>query len=345
MDDAVQAANMIRKGWQQFAENNLKGAEECFSEALSGLGDLLAQALFALGKIAYSRSEFDKALDYLARAVKSDPCFPDAYCLTAEIYFELKETKKAKEWCKKTLNVNWNFIQAHQILAQISLPGPGYHENIEMIHKWIQPRTYLEIGVASGDTLKYAADDTIAIGVDPSPSVNQPLGRLTKVFEKTSDDFFKSVDLRKEFSGNPVELAFIDGMHLFEFALRDFINIEKNCAANSVILVHDCYPLDDITASRERITDFWSGDVWKLIICLRKYRPDLSINVVGTFPTGLAIITHLNPKSQVLEDKLGDLYEEFVDMDYKCLNKDKEGKLNLVANEQSVIEGILKKNV
>jgi len=212
-----------------------------------------------------------------------------------------------------------------------------------MIQEVIHPKTYLEIGVESGDTLKYAAADTIAIGVDPSPLVSQPLGRLTKVYEKTSDEFFKSSDLLKEFAGNPVELAFIDGMHLFEFALRDFINIEKYCAANSIILVHDCYPLDDITAARERITSFWSGDVWKLIVCLKKYRPDLSINVIGTFPTGLAIITNLNPQSQILEDNINDLYEEFIDMDYEHINKDKAGKLNFVANERNLIEDILRR--
>jgi tetratricopeptide (TPR) repeat protein len=340
-DDAIDAARILEKGAQLSSENSLDSAEACFAEALAGLNELVAQTLFGLGKIACKRSEFDKALDYLARAREAEPCLSDAYCLTAEIYFALNDTEKAKEWCEKTLEINWNVKNAHIILSWIDLSGPDYYANIEMIHNFLRPATYLEIGVHHGDTLKFAADDTMAIGVDPSPAVEVPLGRLTRVFEKTCDDFFNQVDLVKEFAGQPVELAFIDGMHQFEYALRDFINIEKYCTENSVVMVHDCCPLDEITAARERVTEFWSGDIWKLIVCLKKYRPDLCINVIKTAPTGLAIIKGLNKESRILADNLQKIYEEFIEMDYQYLHEDKMGKLNLVTNDWDVIKGIL----
>ena len=47
-----------------------------------------------------------------------------------------------------------------------------------------------------------------------------------------------------ELGGKTLDLAFIDGMHHFEFALRDFINVEKYCSADSIILIHDVYPID-----------------------------------------------------------------------------------------------------
>src|SRR5256885_12302956 len=47
---------------------------------------------------------------------------------------------------------------------------------------------------------------------------------------------FAEHDLSKELGGRPVDLAFIDGMHLFEFALRDFVNLERYCAPGSTIL-------------------------------------------------------------------------------------------------------------
>ena len=43
----------------------------------------------------------------------------------------------------------------------------------------------------------------------------------------TSDDFFASHDLAQVLGGRPVDLAYIDGMHQFEFALRDFMNLER----------------------------------------------------------------------------------------------------------------------
>jgi hypothetical protein len=210
-----------------------------------------------------------------------------------------------------------------------------------MIHEYLRPRTYLEIGVETGKTLRFAGDDTLGIGVDPKPIVNVELGRLTKVYKSTSDDFFKQIDLMKEFDGNSIELAFIDGMHHFEFALRDFINIERYCDKDSVVLIHDCYPLDDITSSRERITSFWSGDIWKLIVCLKRYRPELCINVVGAHPTGLAIVTGLNKESQILADNLETIYREFIDMDYEYLNEDKAGILNLIPNDWGMIKNLL----
>ena len=39
-----------------------------------------------------------------------------------------------------------------------------------------------------------------------------------------------------------VRLAFIDGMHLFEFALRDFINTERHCSPKAVIVFDDILP-------------------------------------------------------------------------------------------------------
>ena len=109
-----------------------------------------------------------------------------------------------------------------------------------------------------------------------------------------------------ELGGKAVDLAFIDGMHLFEYALRDFSNLERLCTPHSTILVHDCYPLDRQTADRERTTLFWSGDIWRLILLLKKYRPDLEINVIAAPPTGLGVIRNLDPASRVIADNLAD---------------------------------------
>src|SRR5262249_40566888 len=152
------------------------------------------------------------------------------------------------------------------------------------------------------------------------------------IFAKTSDAFFAQHDLFKELDERPIDLAFLDGMHLFSFALRDFINVERYCTPTSTCLVHDCFPLDERTAACTRATNFWSGDVWKLILCLKKHRPDLKIHTIATAPTGLAIIRALDAKSTILRDQLERICDEFAKLPYAVLDNDKNGKLNLVAN-------------
>ncbi len=229
----------------------------------------------------------------------------------------------------------------HHQMAQLALPGPIYMETLAAIHSLLRPRTYLEIGVESGRTLAMAAPATRAIGVDPAPRIKKPLGSNARIYALTSDDFFAQIDVAKEFGGLPVDLAFIDGMHHFEFALRDFIAIERRCSRASTVLVHDTYPLDRVTAERERTTLFWSGDVWRLVMALKKYRPELAIHTIAAQPTGLTVIRGLDPGSRILPERLEAIVSEFMTLDYTAIEADKPAALNLVPNELNRIEILL----
>ena len=227
--------------------------------------------------------------------------------------------------------------QEHNRMARLALPGPDYLHALTAIHAQVKPRTYLEIGVATGLTLELAAPSTRALGVDPEPQLKKPPGPNARIYALTSDEFFADVDVASELDGLPVDLAFIDGLHLFEFALRDFIAIERLCTPASTVLVHDTYPLDRMTAARERTTHFWSGDIWRLVLVLKKYRPDLAVHTIGTVPTGLTVIRHLDPSSRVLGDRLDEIVREFMALDYSILETDKPLALNLVPNEPQQI--------
>jgi hypothetical protein len=229
----------------------------------------------------------------------------------------------------------------HDQMAQAALPGPVYMKSIAAVHAMLRPRTYLEIGVESGKTLALAAPFTRAIGVDPAPKIKQVLGDNARIFKLTSDEFFAQVDVTKELAGLPVDLAFIDGMHLFEFALRDFVAIERLCSTASTVLIHDTYPLNRLTADRERTTLFWSGDIWRVVMALKKYRPDLSIHTIATAPTGLTLIRGLDPGSRVLGQRLTEIVSEFMALDYAALDADKPAALNLYPNEPDRLAALL----
>ena len=130
-----------------------------------------------------------------------------------------------------------------------------------------------------------------------------------------------------------MDLAFIDGLHLFEQALKDFINIEKYSHPNTVVLIHDCIPINDLTASRNRVTSFWSGDPWKVIPCLLKYRPDLHIAVIPTYPTGLGIITGLDPQSTLLADQYDKVIDDYIDVDFSSMQNAIETD-NMIKNDR-----------
>ena len=234
--------------------------------------------------------------------------------------------------CHKVLAIAPDSIQAHHLMAGVTLPGEHYLSLMRRIHGCLRPETYVEIGVASGDSLTLVQEGTTAIGVDPAPRIANTLLPGTRVFIEKSDDFFSRHDVRAELGGRPINLAFIDGMHKFEFALRDFINIERYCTSNSTVLVHDCFPLDEATAARERITSFWSGDIWKLIICLKKYRPELEIYTIASPPTGLGLVRHLDPRSTVLQENLQKICDEFIPLPYSAIANAKPQSLNIFPN-------------
>src|SRR5262249_10166906 len=157
-------------------------------------------------------------------------------------------------------------------LASLRLPGPPYRDVLRRLHELVRPRTYLEIGVETGATLALAQTAERAIGIDPDASKlrRELLPQTARVFHETSDAFFERTTRAQQLGAQRVDLAFIDGMHWFEYALRDFINAEAWSHAGGTIVLHDCLPLLPLTAGRERRSKFWVGDVWKVVSILRE---------------------------------------------------------------------------
>ena len=232
-------------------------------------------------------------------------------------------------------------LEAHVMLAELEFPGEDYFRVLARIHEYLKPATYLEIGIDQGQCFELFRPETLALGVDPNPRMRTPLGPRQRVFAQTSDEFFEQCDVISELGGKTLDLAFIDGMHQFEFALRDFINVEKHCSPDSIILIHDVYPMDAMSAARERASWFWSGDIWRLILILHKYRPDLTVNVIGARPTGLALVQNLDPHSRVLAERQHEIIDEFLALDMSVLDGRKDEMLNRFPNDWTSIAGLI----
>lgn len=194
--------------------------------------------------------------------------------------------------------------------------GMPYIRFLGRMHAHLKPDWYLEIGTETGKSLKHAPGKAIA--VDPNFRLKHDVVAAREallLYQGTSDAFFAS-GLAGRVAGR-IDLAFLDGMHLIEFLVRDFIGTERICGPDSIIAIHDVVPVRYVGAERDwdrsRTVD-WTGDVWKIVPILRRYRPDLTVTVADCAPSGLALVSGLDPESRVLEQNYELIVEEFRDL-------------------------------
>ena len=123
--------------------------------------------------------------------------------------------------------------------------GDDYLTLLARLHRALEPRNYLEIGVRRGDSLALATCPVI--GIDPAMAPKREVFR-----EKPS---------------------------VFLFPLT---------------------------------SDY---DVWKLVPILRRHRPDLRMCLVNAPPTGLVMITGLDPSNVLLRNNYDAILDEFGSLD------------------------------
>lgn len=88
-------------------------------------------------------------------------------------------------------------------------------------------RNYLEIGVENG-RIFFRINSRFKVAVDPKfifdtgrkvgKTLLNPYNLFNQYFEKTSDDFFAQ-DAQRVFADTQLQLALVDGMHEYHFAL------------------------------------------------------------------------------------------------------------------------------
>lgn len=185
---------------------------------------------------------------------------------------------------------------------------PTRYTFLEQLHELLQPRGYLEIGVQHGGSLALAKCD--ALGIDPAPLVLPgTIGAHSRVHVAESDFFFRHIENFRHMVPRHIDLAFIDGMHLAEFALRDFINVERLSHPKSVIVFDDVLPYSSAIAGRVQPAGDWTGDVWRVMEVFKTWRLDLRVLQVDAFPTGALVVFNVNPGSTVLRDNYESIHK------------------------------------
>ena len=201
--------------------------------------------------------------------------------------------------------------------------GLHYRKVLNGIAARLNAEWYLEIGSRDGRSIAECTCNFIA--VDPVFAVKYDVfntARQMHFMQQTSDDFFASGFLGK----NEIfpDFTFIDGMHHFEFALRDFMNAEKAMRPGGVIAFHDVgpYNYDMVTRDITHMTKLgrpWTGDVWKVLDILATYRPDLQIDLLSAATTGLGCVTGLDSANTVLDAKYDSIVAEYMDRELRAI--------------------------
>ena len=213
-----------------------------------------------------------------------------------------------------------------------------YLDFLAEVHRRLKPAAYLEIGVDVGRSLALASCPSV--GVDPDFRIEAELDQQVTLFRTFADEYFSRPDPLAATGGVAFELAFIDGLHLFEYALRDIMAAERTSAARGVVIFDDVLPRSAEEAARERHTFAWTGDVFRLIEVLARFRPDLTVVPVDTSPTGLLVVLGLDPASEVLTDNYTAIIDEYRRPDPQDVPEEILDRITAITPERVLEAGI-----
>jgi predicted O-methyltransferase YrrM len=218
---------------------------------------------------------------------------------------------------------------------------PDHYALLEYLHGRLRPRTYVEIGVDTGLSLRFARPGTTVVGIDPvlreEVAADNPQALL---IADTSDDFFATHDLSSLLGDRPVDLAFVDGMHRFEQVLADVANLQPHCHDDTVVLIHDCLPTDEACASRDRTTVAWAGDVWRAAHALATEWPDIGFATLDVPPTGMGVLVGL-AAAEPLAAHLHHRTERYGRIGFSVFEADPVGTVNRRPGTRVVLEELL----
>jgi len=231
----------------------------------------------------------------------------------------VKEIFDSKKSVERPLGMKRKLLKPYQ--GGVKDKGKGImhkYKILSFFHEIYNPQLYFEIGVDRGTSIRLAKCK--AIGVDPEPNIGGNVNEA-EIYQLTSDEFFE----RNLLNNRIPDLVFIDGLHHFDQVLRDLRNTERNCRKDTIILIDDVLPSHPGQTTREWQPGAWTGDVWKIIPILKKYRPDLKIILLDSAPTGLMVVTNLDSENISLWNNYDEAVKEWIDKEVPDYIVNREG--------------------
>ncbi len=199
--------------------------------------------------------------------------------------------------------------------------GPYFPALLTALDEALGPCSYLDIGTGDGASLRSFSCDAVSIDTQIHQQPDMLRTRTRCLLVQQSSDVFFTTDILRQMFPAGLDIAYLHGLHFAESMLSDFINAELHCHPRSLILMPDCLPLNVRMAERryrrvedEPTGDYWTGDVWKMLPILLKYRPELRLLAFDCAPTGLIAVTGLDPTSSVLRGHRAAIEADFASL-------------------------------
>ena len=186
-----------------------------------------------------------RALRHLALAARLDRSNAGHFAAAALAAHKAGEADAAVRYCERALELDPALEAVHQLLfgcsctASASLQAATAHSPVSSARAptW---RSASEHGAIPRPRAARHAGARRRPAAAARATRLPPNVRIFAADRATSSS--PQHDVRAALGGLPVDLALIDGMHHFEYALRDFMNLERLCAPQSTILIDDCFP-------------------------------------------------------------------------------------------------------
>jgi tetratricopeptide (TPR) repeat protein len=320
--------------------------------------DLLKRAVEANPKIAEIHNNLGQVLMHQGRSQAAADCFRN--CLRINPNLEV---------ARINLQTATSGITPSQ--SADATPMKRYDVVHNVLNR-LNGRTYLEIGINTAESFMNIRAPR-KFGVDPVPTfnlINDMLstldisrfkyscsaetgitdltlqahthhgvsdlwpGETSELFYTTSDMFFEK-HAAELFSQDPINVAFVDGLHTWEQTYQDVLNCLNYLSHNGVILMHDCNPPTAAAAhpaaSWEAAAEMglpgweglWCGDVWKSLVQLRAARKDLNIFVLDC-DFGIGVVSRGKPEALLNLSK-----SQIMAMDFADFDTNRQGLVNL----------------
>jgi len=174
---------------------------------------------------------------------------------------------------------------------------------LNAIAKICNARTYLEIGVQTGQTI-LSVDVPFKVGVDPYFVFDwqKQQNTSTRFFQCESDLFWRGIAANEpDYS---FDLIYLDGLHTFTQTFRDFCSSLAFSHPKTMWLIDDTLPTGPLAAipswkkayiMRKLLCineSSWMGDVYKVVFAIHDFFPQFSFL---TFPGhGQTLVWHKN---------------------------------------------------